>query len=246
MRCLLPFVALASAALASGGPTVSVDVRGRTHLLARMNAAPQGNVAVVFLPGDGGWRGTAIDISRAIASWGYDVYGFDTKRYLECRSKHTLDDMAADMRGLAAQINATTGRRVIFVGWSQGAGMAIAAISGGGDRYPVRGVVTLGLPTSAVLGWDWKATIATLAGRETDQPKFDIKPLLRTPSRVPVWMIYGSDDEFTSSDLQKDLFQAAGQPKEFQQIAGANHRFDGHLDELYRSMKAGIEWLLAS
>src|SRR6185295_8774725 len=39
--------------------------------------------SVLFVPGDGGWRGFAIDIAQVIAQGGYDVYGLDTKRYLE-------------------------------------------------------------------------------------------------------------------------------------------------------------------
>ena len=38
---------------------------------------------VLFLPGDGGWEGLALDIAEEMSKVGYDVYGFDTKRYLE-------------------------------------------------------------------------------------------------------------------------------------------------------------------
>ena len=38
-------------------------------------------------------------------------------------------------------------------------------------------------------------------------------------------------------------FQAAREPKRLQEIAGANHSFDGHRNELFRSMKEGLEWI---
>ena len=122
--------------------------------------------------------------------------------------------------------------------------MAVAAVSGTLDRGPVRGVMTLGLPQTAVLGWDWRATLCSIARREPDQPKFAIKPLLQTGTRAPLWMIHGTKDEYTTPETARGLFQAAAQPKKLEEIPGANHRFDGHLEELYRSMKEGMEWLL--
>ena len=38
---------------------------------------------VLFLPGDGGWRGDVIDMAREVARAGYRVYGWDIKDYLE-------------------------------------------------------------------------------------------------------------------------------------------------------------------
>jgi hypothetical protein len=58
-------------------------------------------------------------------------------------------------------------------------------------------------------------------------------------------MIYGSADEYTNTENMRDLFTAASQPKRLQTVLGANHRFDGHEDELYRSLKEGLEWIAA-
>ncbi|MFI5173386.1 MAG: AcvB/VirJ family lysyl-phosphatidylglycerol hydrolase, partial [Terriglobia bacterium] len=44
---------------------------------------------ILFAPGDGGWRGFALTIAETMASWGYDVYALDTKRYLESFSGKT-------------------------------------------------------------------------------------------------------------------------------------------------------------
>src|SRR5262245_52087577 len=56
---------------------------------------------ILFLPGDGGWRGFAIDMAKSIARAGYDVYGWDVKQYLMgFTGKTTLSEaeMAADTR----------------------------------------------------------------------------------------------------------------------------------------------------
>ncbi len=234
--------------LLAGDSAVSVPLRGKTQMLARLQPTTSAlQTAVIFLPGDGGWRGTAVSISRTISSWGYDVYGFDTKKYLESFSeggtKLSQQELTADMRSLAGQVAGASKRRVILVGWSQGAGMAVAAASGLQSPGPIQGILTLGLPESAVLGWDWKATLAVIARREPDQPSFTVKPLLPKVAPAPLWMICGSDDEYTTVESARSLFHSANEPKRMEEIAGANHRFDGHQDELYSSLKKGLAWI---
>ena len=45
--------------------------------------APANAQKVLFLCGDGGWQGLSLNIAAEISKAGYDVYGFDTKHYLE-------------------------------------------------------------------------------------------------------------------------------------------------------------------
>jgi predicted esterase len=244
LACLIA-VPLVSAA---GEGTVALDVRGGTQTITRITQAGENaKAAVLFLPGDGGWRGAAVSMGRTIGSWGYEVFGFDTKRYLEnvsqSRGQLRTADMAADVEQIAGRIGTMTNKPVVLVGWSQGAAMAVAAASTAAGRGPVHGIVALGLPANGVLGWDWKATLASIAGREPDQPKFATKPLLQNAAATPIWMIHGSADEFTTTEVCRDLYQAASAPKQLHEVAGANHRFDGHLDELNRWMREGLEWL---
>lgn len=254
MKPSLFFLAAAmSPLLLSAAPdsTVAAPIRGKTLNLARLSStATDSSVAVVFLPGDGGWRGAAITMGRTIASWGYDVYGFDTKKYLEVFSdngaKLSPEVLAADVRSIANQVSGPSRRRVVLVGWSQGATMSIAAVSGVKSRAPIAGVVTLGLPENGVLGWDWKATLAIIARREPNQPTFAVKPLLPGAAPMPVWMIHGTEDEYTTTEVGRTLFQAAQEPKKLEEIQGANHRFDGHQDELFQSLKKGISWVVST
>ena len=248
MRCFISILWMSLSLFADD--TVSISLRGKAQLLARIQ--PEKGVArgsVIFLPGDGGWRGAAVGIARMIASMGYEVFGFDTKKYLETFSQNGLklsqEQLAEDIRALAGNFYLNSPKPVILAGWSQGAGMAVAAVSGKSARGPIHGIITIGLPESAVLGWDWKATLAIIARREPDQPNFRVKPLLGRISPTPIWMIHGAEDEYTSYEVEQALFQAASEPKRFEEIAGANHRFDEHQAELYRSLKAGLEWIAA-
>ena len=235
-------------ALFAGDENVPLPLRGKTLSLTHLESnAKVTEAAIIFLPGDGGWRGAAVSMGRAISLWGYDVYGFDTKKYLESftegDAKLSREELAADMRSLASQVAGASKRRVILVGWSQGAGMAVAAASGVHGAGPIRGILTLGLPESAVLGWDWKATLAIIARREPDQPGFTVKPLLPAVAPTPIWMIHGSEDEYTTPQAALGLFHFASEPKQMEEIPGANHRFDGHQDDLYRSLKKGLAWV---
>jgi len=246
MKRLL-FLLLLSAFSLAANESVSVSLRGKPYPLARISPATNTrDAAVIFLPGDGGWRGVAVGMATTIASWGYEVYGFDTREYLEAFSDKKIalsrDQMSEDMRQLADAVSSVSRKPIVFVGWSQGAGMAVTANAGQRPSGSIRGIVTVSLPESAVLGWDWKATLATLARRAPDQPAFAIKPLLVGIS-MPIWMIHGSEDEYTSAEMGRALFQAASEPKRFHEIRGANHRFEGHRAELYRSIKEGLDWI---
>jgi len=249
MKQLLFSIALVPALLAAGD-SAPFPVRGKSLTLAHIQpAGPSAAYAVVFLPGDGGWRGAAVTMAGAIASWGYDVYGFDTRKYLEMFSQDgsplSQDQLAGDMICLARHVGGLSNKRVVFVGWSQGAVMAVAAASSRRTNSPILGVITLGLPEFGVLGWDWKATLAVLARRQPDQPQFSVIPHLRSLAPTPLWMIRGSNDEYTLPATAQALFQAAAQPKRLHEVAQANHRFDGHQSELFQSIRNGLEWIVS-
>lgn len=230
--------------------TVSLHLSDTPLTLTRLAPPrPTPSPAVVFLPGDGGWRGTAVAIARAIAAWGYVVYGLDTRKYLELRPEHqppfTVTALADDISQLAAWVAGPSRQSVILVGWSQGATMAVAAASHN-HQAPIRGVITLGLPEAGVLGWDWKATLAVLARRAPDQPSFATAPLLPGVAPTPLWMIHGAADQYTAPAAERHLFQLAAEPKRLEEIPGANHRFDGYEDQLYQSLQKGLSWIALS
>ncbi|MEI9812191.1 MAG: AcvB/VirJ family lysyl-phosphatidylglycerol hydrolase [Acidobacteriota bacterium] len=246
MKWLLSLALLPSLLFASDA-TLTVPIRGNAQVLDRLAPTGAPQAAVLFLPGDGGWGGLAVTMGRQIASWGYVVYGFETKSYLEMFSQdgRTLsrEQMAEDVRTLASSIAGTTHLPVILVGWSQGAAMAVAAAADSKKAGEVRGVLTLGLPESAVLGWDWKATLAIIARREPNQPHFAVLPLLPKIAPKPIWMVHGTEDEYTPPRAARAQFDAASEPKKLEVIGDADHRFSGHRDALYASIKRGLAWI---
>ena len=130
---LLVFCQFASPAQTGDKP--AIEIRGRAQNVYYYPASskpPRGKI--LFAPGDGGWRGFAVEIAQEASSWGYDVYGFDTKHYLESFTGKTMlseADVMKDMRSVASAIRSDAGERVIFIGWSEGAGLGVLQAAAG-------------------------------------------------------------------------------------------------------------------
>ena len=176
---------------------------------------------------------------------GYDVYGFDTKQYLEGFSsgsaKLSATEMRRDLSEVVDWVRSRGASSVTVLGWSQGAGMAFLAAHDRATR--VDGVLTMGLPESAVLGWNWRDTLAAIARREPEEPHFSVKSLLPAVAPTPLWMIHGAQDEYTTPETARSLYSEAKEPKRFVQIDGGNHRFDGKRAELFQALREGLEWV---
>src|SRR5262245_5100914 len=78
---------------------------------------PRGKV--LFAPGDLGMHGFAVTIAETVASWGYDVYGLDTRQYLESFTGKVplqASDVMGDFRQLAQRAKVAGGQRIALVG----------------------------------------------------------------------------------------------------------------------------------
>ncbi|MEO8100631.1 MAG: AcvB/VirJ family lysyl-phosphatidylglycerol hydrolase [Acidobacteriota bacterium] len=246
MNARIAMLAFVPAIASAAGTSPGFELRGKPQAVAIFPSPAKSKGTVLFLPGDGGWRGVAVTFAQTIAASGYDTYGFDTKRYLEGFSEGpqplTADQMGRDVRDLISWVSARSHGRVMLLGWSQGAGMAILAAA----NAPVpelSGIVTMGLPTSAVLAWNWKDMFASAAHIEPDEPHFAIQPLLAKLSGTPLWMVHGSEDEYTSVATADLMFQAAQAPKRLIKVTGANHRFDTRRTELFQALQDGFLWV---
>jgi dienelactone hydrolase len=201
---------------------------------------------VLFLPGDGGWRGFAIDVARGLAEAGYGVYGWDIKKYLVGFTDTAVlreSDIAEDTYQIARWISQRSNGKVVLAGWSQGAAMAVLAAATPGRRSAYAGVVALGLPDAGVLGWRLRDDLTYLTKRDADEPTFATLPYLRQVSPLPIALIYSTDDEYVSSGAMNAMISAAGQPKRCIHIEAKGHRYDGARVELFKHMTEAIRWM---
>jgi pimeloyl-ACP methyl ester carboxylesterase len=228
--------------------TNSVPVRGVPQAIYYYpgGAGSQERPCVLFAPGDGGWRGFAVALARQVAAWGYDLYGLDTKGYLESfTGKTTLreNDVMTDLQTLADAVRGK--RRVALIGWSEGAGlMALAAAAPSKESYA--GLITMGLGDKNVLGWRLSDNLTYLTRKQPNEPAFSALSYMPKIAPVPLVMLQSGKDEYVGVDEAKRLFQAAADPKRLVLIEAQNHRFEGAQPEFFRQLREALEWTTAA
>lgn len=243
----LPFCLAASCALnafAWQPGRNTLILRGQPQEIQFLPASGAVRGRILYLPGDGGWRGFAVDIAKAMAAWGYDVVGVNTHRYLTSfTNQRTLTEaeMRADLVEFARR--AGEGRPVRFVGWSQGAAMAALAGAAPEARTLFSGIAAIGIPVRAVLGWRLADNLTWLTRRLPDEPFFEVQPCLQRLASLPFALVQSRGDEFTSPAEAERLFSAAAAPKKLLWVAAADHKFADARPAFYQSLRTALEWL---
>jgi len=240
---LLASLATAAASVWQPGRNTMV-LRGQEQAVYFMPAQGANRGRVLFFPGDGGWRGLAIDMGKAMASRGYDVVGVDTNRYLMSFTGEralTEAEMMADMLEFGRR--AGEGRQVLFAGWSQGAAMGALAGAAPEAVKIFRGIVAIGLPASAVLGWRSVDNLTWITHKAPGEPVFEVKPHLGRNVVVPLAIVQSRSDEYTTVRELEGLFAAAIAPKKLLWVESSDHKFAGNRDGFFRSLEQALEWL---
>ncbi len=205
---------------------------------------------MLYLPGDGGWRGFAVEMVKSMASFGYDVYAWDTKQYLESfttgQSALKETDVMADFRFVAQWITQGRRDRVTLSGWSEGAGLALLAAASSQDKSALRGLLAIGLPESGSLGWRLADNLTYLTKRAPNEPQFSALPRMPKVAPLPLAMIYSTHDEYVSPESARKLFDNAAQPKRLFLVEARDHRYDGNQAEFYKSLREALSWIQAA
>lgn len=201
---------------------------------------------VIFVPGDGGWRGLAIKIAEEISSFGYDVYGLDTKHYLESfTGKTTLNEseIMADFKKIADWIETNRTGRITLVGWSEGAGLCLLAAAPAENKKAFNGLITIGLNESTEMGWRWTDDFTYLSKATPHEPTFPSVNYMARVSPLPLLMIQSTGDEYVSVEAAKKMFAIAQQPKQFVLIDANNHRFDNNQKLFFDKLQDALRWI---
>jgi len=225
-----------------------VPVRGKTQYVFFYpgTSVPVQQVRILFAPGDGGWRGAAITMAEQMASWGYDVFGLDTKQYLESFTEWTTlreTDVMDDFRQIADWLAPHPKQLVTLVGWSEGAGLMALAASSQRRQEKYKGLLTMGLSDSNVLGWTWKDDLTYLTRRPPNEPTFSVLSIVDRIAPLPLVMLQSVRDEYVTVEESQRLYQHAKEPKRFFLIDARNHRFDGNPGEFYERLHEALEWI---
>ncbi len=250
----LLFVAVALVLLTCSGWTLSAPRPGKNNVVIRgqaqdvyfLPATTTGpHRKVLYAPGDGGWRGFGITIAERMASAGYDVYGLDTRKYLQSFANANLApaDIARDYRSLGEWARESSNDPILVVGWSEGAGLALAATAEDANRDMFRGVVVIGTTEQNILAWKRSDIWAEIKKTLPQEPTFASADYIGRVAPTPLFMIASSVDEYVTLQSTNQLFARAANPKRLIVIDADDHKYGGHIEELFRALSQGLQWV---
>lgn len=253
-RALLLAVAFALAASGVSGAASSdrldFPLRGKTLTLAVYRPAQAQPLGTILMgSGDVGWVGLAVDLSQFLSDKGYTVIGINVRQYLgaftDGKATLTTREPPGDYESLFRFLSE---RKLVtppvFVsGVSEGAALAVLAGSSPQGRAWVSGVMTMGLPPTAELGWRWQDFTSWITKKDSNEPMFEPKLFVPDLAPLPLCMIQSTKDEYVSPDDYRTFERVAREPKKQVLIDASNHRFTDRLPELRVQVLGCLAWM---
>jgi dienelactone hydrolase len=227
-----------------------VELRGTQQdvlwLHSTKTGAAAAPVAVLFLPGDGGYRGAAKEMATTIAASGYDVAVWDTKRYLTSFTAKSgglaVTDVGPDFAAMR-QALVPRERPVILIGWSQGAAMSVVAAASAEGKAAFVGTILLALPDAGALAWRWRDNFSYLTGGKPGVPHFDTEPYLSQMAPLPTAVIQAGRDRFTARAVSRRLLSHLRHPRHLRTLEDASHDFGPDRSAMYRELSQAVHWI---
>ncbi len=193
-------------------------------------AAPRRGT-VVFLHGASNNRSAAGPVIAHLVPRGWDVLAYDLRAHgLSGGDASTYGYW--ERRDLVRALEALDIQRAVVVGLS--AGGAVALLAAARDDTRIAGVVAIGVFSDLAsvarerMPW-WAADRGlarglALAEREGHFRVADVSPVAAAPRvRVPVLLIHGEQDEWTSPDHSRRVYEALACEKRLIIVPGAHH-----------------------
>lgn len=235
---------MAAAGTSAAQVTQRLTIRGHEQLLHVYG--PAGGPPVIVSSGDGGWIHLGPHVAELLGDHGFFVVGFDVKTYLAGFTAETATlrpaDEPGDYKALAAFASASTGRKPVLVGVSEGAGLSVLAATDPQTKAMIAGVIGVGLPDLNELGWRWKDSLIYLTHRAPNEPTFSASSVVAAVAPLPLALVQSTHDEFVPLADTQRIFERALTPKQLWTVEAANHRFSNNLPEFDARLMEAIEW----
>jgi pimeloyl-ACP methyl ester carboxylesterase len=210
------------------------------------------NILVVYGTGDGGWRGLDQQVFEWISTWNFPVVGFSSKSYLEnlgyirdtTTPRRLVRDYETIIKLAEQKLDMQQSPRIILVGLSRGAGLAVVAAGQGELKPSLAGVVAIALTKE-------EEHVVRYRRRDRSQP-YQLKhellmvqtyEYLPRIAPVPVMVIQSTHDDYLPADAARALFGSDTEMKKFLPINAKNHSFSGGCLDLYRGTQAALDWI---
>lgn len=248
LRSMLPLLlALVVSAKLEAQSADTLSIRGHTQSLRIYGA--RGGAPVIVSSGDGGWIHLGPDVAAFLSSQGYFVVGFDSKQYLSSFTKGGTTLREADVPGdyatLAKYASQGAPEPPLLVGVSEGAALSVLAATNDEAKATVAGVIALGLPDQAELGWRFRDSIIYITKGAPKEPSFSTAGVIDKLAPLPVVAIHSTRDEFVKVEEVQRVMGRALDPKQLWFIEAGDHRFKGKEQELNQKLLEAIAWIRA-
>jgi pimeloyl-ACP methyl ester carboxylesterase len=249
LRCGVMILAMCTMTCAQNGAAGKniVRIRGQKqniYLFQVTDGRKRGNV--LFAPGDAGCRGFAVTIAVQLAKTGYSAYCFDTLRYLEGftgRTPLTTTQIASDFNQIARWIGPTGHAPILFVGWSEGAGLGLATVSDVANQSIFAGLIAIGTPKDNLLAWRWRDIGAWITKSLPHEPTFESAEFIPKVSPLPLFLIASSSNEYVTPEATRTLFSAAREPKRLVMVNARDHKYSGNIEGFFTALRQGLDWI---
>ncbi len=221
----------------------------RGHQQALHLYGKRGGPVVIVASGDGGWVHLGPYVAEFLSNEGYFVLGFDSKAYLSSFTSGDktlgLAEVPADFATLVDHATQLGGTAPLLCGVSEGAALAVLAAANETVKAKVTGVIALGLPDEAELGWRFRDSLIYLTKGVPKEPMFSTADVVGKLSPLPLVAIHSTRDEFVNADEVKRVMSRALEPRQLWFIDAANHRFGGKEQDLNRKLLEALAWIKA-
>jgi fermentation-respiration switch protein FrsA (DUF1100 family) len=185
-------------------------------------------------------------ITEELAKYGYDAFCLDTRHYLESftgRAVLSTNEIASDFGEIARWIQQGRRDRILLVGWSEGAGLALAAMAEPANQQIFAGLVAISTPEVNILAWHWTDIGASIAHRAPKEPTFSSADFMAKVSPLPLFVIASTSDEYISTEATHTLFSRAREPKRLAIIKASDHKYSGNTDGFFRTLREALNWI---
>ena len=241
-----------ASAVARATPEQRFDfkVRGKTLTISVYKSALAQPLGTIFMgSGDVGWVGLAVDLAQFLSDKGYTVVGINVRQYLGAftagKVTLTTKEPPGDYESLYRFLveKKLIAPPVILSGVSEGAALAVLAGSSPQNHPWVNGVMTMGLPPLAELGWRWQDFTSWITKKDSNEPMFAPKEFVPSISPAPLCMLQSKVDEYVAPADYRLFESIAREPKKFVLIDASNHRFTDRRKELQAEVVGCLAWM---
>jgi fermentation-respiration switch protein FrsA (DUF1100 family) len=121
--------------------------------------------------------------------------------------------------------------------------MAVLAAAAPDRESVYRGVVAIGLPESALLGWRRMDDLTYITKKDPKEPTFPVVPRMPEVAPLPLALVFSTSDEYITSQEAKRLYDAAREPKRYFEVTARNHSYDGNQSDFFRALSEALRWV---